>query len=104
MKKIIPIVIAVIIILGLGVARYHYTTSKYKDIEYSVQKYLTTGFINKYKLYSIDNMTLSFSDGSVAIMNVKGMMDKSPHKNIEYKVFVEKGKNGLWKVKKVYTE
>jgi hypothetical protein len=104
MKKFVPIVIAVLVILAIGGARYRYTTNRYKDVHYSVQKYLTSGLINKYKLYNINNMKLSFSDGSIAVMNVSGMLNKSPHKTVEYKVFLEKSKNGIWRVKKVYTE
>lgn len=103
MKKIVPILIVVLIILAIGGARYRYNVNKYRDLDYTVQKYVTSGLFNKYKLYRVDDIKLSFSDGDVAVMSVSGMESKSPHKNVKYKVFLEKTKSGIWRVKNVYS-
>ncbi|ERI95646.1 hypothetical protein HMPREF1982_00120 [Clostridiales bacterium oral taxon 876 str. F0540] len=103
MKKIVPIIIAVLIIFAIGGARYRYSVNKYRDLDYTVQKYVTSGLFNKYKLYKVDDIKLSFSDGDIAVMSVSGMESKSPHKNVKYKVFLEKTKSGIWRVKNIYS-
>lgn len=104
MKKVVIILVIILLFIAAGVARYKYSSTKYSDINYAAEKYITTGLFNKYKLYKVDEMKISFSDGSLAVMSVSGILDKAPHNNVSYKVFLEKSKNGLWKVKKVYTE
>lgn len=104
MKKAITIVVIIIMIVSVGIYKYKDTSSKYKDINYVVERYITSGIFNKYKLYKIDDMKLSFSDGAMAVMTVSGVEDKVPHKNIKYDVFLEKSKKGLWKVKKIYPQ
>jgi hypothetical protein len=102
--KFLPIIIiAIVFILGC-VATYRYNYNKYKDMNYAVKKYITTGILNKYKLYSIDKMDVSFSDGTIAVISITGTRDKAPHENVNYKVFLEKSTNGIWKVVKVYKE
>jgi hypothetical protein len=49
-------------------------------------------------------MDVSFSDGNLAVMSITGLQDKAPHKNVNIKMFLEKSKDGIWKVKKVYTQ
>lgn len=104
MKRFFAFFIAAIVVVGIGIAAYRYTRNKYSDINYTVQKYVTSGFFNKYKLYKINNMSLSFSDGTIAVMKVEGLQDKAPHNLVSYKIFLEKNKAGLWKVVKLYTE
>ena len=102
--KIMPKIIIIIMFFTLGMAGYRYSHNKYKDMNYAAQKYITTGLLNKYKLYKIDKMDISFSDGSLAVVSVTGLQDKAPHKNVSYKMFLEKDKNDIWKVKKVYAK
>lgn len=80
------------------------SSKKYKDINYAVENYMTTGLFNKNKLYKVDDARLNFSDGVSAVMSVSGVQNKSPHKNMKYDVFLEKNKKGIWKVKKVYPQ
>lgn len=101
-KNIIIPIIIVAAVISIVIAKYKYTNVKYEDINYAAQKYITTGLFNKYKLYKIDNMKLSFSDGSISIITVSGVQDKAPYKTVTYNIFLEKDKKGLWKVKKVY--
>jgi ABC-type transporter MlaC component len=104
MKKIAIILVIIVLVIAAGVARYKYLSNKYSDINYAAQRYITTGLFNKYKLYKVDELKISFSDGNLAIMSVSGMLEKSPHNNVNYKILLEKNKNGLWKVKNVYPE
>jgi uncharacterized protein YpmB len=104
MKKIIPIILIIIVIFAGCTASYRYSHNKYRDINFTAQKYVTTGFLNKYKLYKIDKMDVVFSDGSRAIMSVTGLQDKAPHKNVSYKIFLEKNRSGIWKVLRFYKE
>jgi hypothetical protein len=99
-----PLVVLIIMVLAVCTVIYRYSHNKYKDMNYTAQRYVTTGLLNKYKLYKIDKMDVSFSDGSLAVISITGLQDKAPHKNISFKMFLEKSKNGIWKVKKVYTE
>ena len=73
------------------------------DINYAVKNYFTTGIFNKYRIYNMEDVTLSFSNGKAAFIKVKGISGKTPHHKVEYTVFLEKNINGTWKVKKVYT-
>lgn len=104
MKRLLPFAIVILVILGIVFARYRYTRNKYSDINYSAEKYVTSGILNKYKLYKVNDMSLSFSDSDIAVMKVTGLQDKAPHNNVIYKIFLEKNKDGLWKVVKLYTE
>lgn len=100
MKKFLIILLSLAIIGGL--IKYKYTYNKCTDINYTVQKYFTTGIFNDNKMCSISKINLSFSNGSIAVINVDGMENKSPHKKVAYNVFLEKNTKGIWKVKNVY--
>ena len=101
MKKFLSICL-IIIILG-GFIRFNYISNKCKDINYAVEHYFTSGTFNRYKLYSIGNLNLSFSNGNIAVVKIDGMEKKSPHRHVAYSVFLEKNSQGIWKVKKIYS-
>lgn len=100
MKKFFIICLSVILVGGL--IKYTYITNKSQNIDYAVQRYFTTGIFNKYKMYGIETFDLSFSNGSIAVVKINGLEQKSPHKKVAYSVFLEKNSRGIWKVKKVY--
>jgi uncharacterized protein YpmB len=102
--KIMPILIIIIVVFTAATLVYGYSHKKYKDMNYAAERYITTGLLNKYKLYKIDKMDVSFSDGSLAVMSITGLQYKAPHKIVSYKMFLEKNENDIWKVKKVYSE
>lgn len=103
-KRLIVVIIVAALIVSLGFYKFTIAGTKYKDINYAVETYMTSGFFNKNKLYTVDDMKLSFSDGIIAVMTVKGTENKAPHRNMTYDVFLEKNKRGLWKVQKVYNQ
>ncbi|WP_333861150.1 hypothetical protein [Clostridium sp.] len=92
-----------VILLTVIIAKSIYISKKCIDINYAVENYFTTGIFNKYKIYNIENSTLSFSNGKDAFMKIKGISSKTPHQKVEYTVFLEKNTNGIWKIKKVYS-
>ncbi|MCH5138140.1 hypothetical protein JMF89_13105 [Clostridiaceae bacterium UIB06] len=100
MKKFFTLCLSAILIVSL--IRYTYVTNKSKNINYAVERYFTTGIFNNYKMYNIDAINLSFSNGSIAVVKVEGIEKKSPNKKVSYNAFVEKNSAGTWKVKKVY--
>lgn len=100
-KKLIIILCIILIFIPLS---YKYKNYKNKDINYVIEKYMTKSLFNKYKMCSIDNLNLTFSDGTIAVVKVYGTTNKSPHKNVCYNLFLTKNKNGTWKVKKVYKD
>lgn len=104
MKRIAAIIIVIVIVIAAGSAKYKFTSNKYKDINYAAQRYITTGLLNKYKLNKINDMTVSFSDGTIAVMSVAGLQSKAPHRTANYKIFLVKAKNGVWRVKNIYPE
>jgi hypothetical protein len=104
MKKIAVIAIILIVLLSGCTIWYKYSRSKFSDINYTAERYITTGIFNKYKLYKVNDMTLSFSASNIAVMTVSGLSDVPPHNNVTYRIFLEKNKSGLWKVVKLYTE
>ncbi|MCM0646971.1 hypothetical protein NBE98_01110 [Clostridium swellfunianum] len=99
---IIPIFIILTLIIASCTIAYRYSQNKYKDINFTAERYLTTGLLNKFKLYKVEKMDISFSDGSLAVITVSGLENKAPHKNVMYKMILEKNKYGVWKVRKVY--
>lgn len=100
MKKFFTFCLSAILIASL--IRYTYVTNKSKNINYAVERYFTTGIFNNYKMYNIDAINLSFSNGSIAVVKVEGIEKKFPNKKVSYNAFVEKSSAGTWKVKKVY--
>ena len=100
LKKLVVFVL--IIILLFVFLDHKYTQNKCSDITYAVEQYLTTGFFNHYKLSSIDTFQLSYSDNELAIIVVKGTQKKIPPKKVSYKVLLEKNKNRIWKVRKIF--
>lgn len=104
-RRKVRISILLIIVLTLaGIAKYNFTQVKSKDMDYTVKKFFTTGLINKYKMNDVNKINLTFSDGKTAVVNVSGLLKKSPHQRVSYEVFLEKGQSGVWKVERVYSE
>lgn len=102
MKRLLVLFIVVIVVIGSIAIRYKYNNSKYSDVSYAARHYITTGVFNSYKLYKINDMKVSFSDGNMAVMTISGLLDKTPHNIVKYEVILEKKANGVWKVSKVY--
>jgi hypothetical protein len=103
MKKILALFIVVVVVIGAMMIRYKYNNSKYSDVTYAARHYITTGVFNNHKLYKINDMKVSFSDGNMAVMTISGLLDKAPHNIVKYEVILEKKANGVWKVTKVYS-
>ena len=101
LKKKLILIICILFLLFLPLS-YKYKIYKNKDINYVVEQHMTHGLFNKYKMHSITNLNLTFSDGNIAVVKVYGTSNSSPHKNISYNLFLTKSKNGAWKVKKIY--
>jgi acetoacetate decarboxylase len=73
--------------------------NKSKNMVYSAEHYLTTGFFNNYKLYNVDYYHLVFSDTKNAILEVQGMAYKVPHATVKYRIIMQKDNSGVWNVK-----
>jgi hypothetical protein len=102
MKRLLALFIVIIIVIGTIVIRYKYNMSRNSDVTYAARQYITTGIFNSRKLYRINDMKVSFSDGNMAVMTISGLLDKTPHDVVKYEVILEKKTNGTWKVSKVY--
>lgn len=100
LKKFLLICLLVVLIGGL--IKYIYTLNRCSNINYAVENYFTTGIFNKNKMYQLSNINLSFSNGTLAVVKIDGLEQKSPHKKVAYSVFLEKNSRGTWKVKKIY--
>ncbi|MFD3156009.1 hypothetical protein ACFIJ5_03960 [Haloimpatiens sp. FM7330] len=100
MKKKLSLIL--IILLIISIFYYKSIENKNKELHYAVEKYATSGFFNDYKLRRLDEWILEFSDGNICIVTIKGMEYKAPHDIITYKIFLEKNKKGIWKLKKYY--
>lgn len=97
-------VIIIVFITFIMILRYNYIQTKSKDVVYVAERYLTTGIFNSYKLYTINNFDITFSDSKIVVAAVKGTQKKEPHKKVTYKLFMVKNKAGIWKVNKIYTD
>lgn len=100
MKKFICLIIFVL--FAITIVLHQYNSDKFRDINYTVGRYFTTGIFNEYKMYNIDNKNLYFSNGVDAYIKVSGFSNSKPHKAVHYEVLLEKNKRGIWKVAKVY--
>ncbi|WP_446898519.1 hypothetical protein ACSVC9_00910 [Clostridium sp. LBM24168] len=100
MKKFLCILTSVSL-MG-GILWYNYNLNRCKDFNYALNRYLTTGIFNKYKLYSIDDAKLYFSNGQVSFFKVDGISAKYPHEKINYRVSMQKNSHGIWKIGKIY--
>jgi hypothetical protein len=100
MKKFICLII--FILFASIIILQQFNLNKSKDINYAVEQYFTTGIFNKYKMYDVSNKTLYFSNGVDAFVKVNGLSNGKSHRSINYEVFLEKNKKGIWKVYKVY--
>jgi hypothetical protein len=87
-----------IIISITSIALFSYSNSKYQDLDYAIEKYSTSGFFNKDKLYSLEDFKIKFSDGSICIAEVNGIEGKTPYKTITYNLHLVKHKSGKWKI------
>ena len=95
-KSIIIFCIIVFIIL---LEIHNLENSKRTNMTYSAKQYLTTGFFNNYKLYTVDYFHLTFSDTKNAILEVQGMEYNVPHNTVKYRITMQKDNKGLWSVK-----
>lgn len=102
MKKFICILTSILLVLAI--IWYGYNLNKCRDFNYAVDRYLTSGILNKYKLYSIDNKQVYFSNGKVSFLKVDGISARSPHEKVNYTVFMERSSSGIWKIKKIYPD
>ncbi|WP_123052851.1 hypothetical protein [Clostridium sp. JN-1] len=102
MKKWSIILLIILVTSSCMFAKHTYHNIKCKNINYAVQKHVTTGFFNNYRLASINSTKLSFSNGEIAVVKVDGSAYKSPHKRLIYNVFLEKNNKGIWKIKRIY--
>lgn len=102
MKKYIFIILFICLSITFGWVKYDIHKSKYKDITYCAEQYVTKGFFNKYKLCRIDKINLTFCDEKLGVIIIDGTKDTPPHNIVTYKLFLEKDKKGIWSVKKFY--
>ena len=100
MKKYLPFVL--IIVLLFGFIDFRYNQNKQKDVAYVVERRLTTGFFNKYKLATIDTLQITFSDSQMAVVTISGSLKNTPNKKATYKVLAERRGAGVWRVRKIY--
>jgi len=94
--------IFVFILLTTSFINIKFTNYRCKDLDFAIKKYTTSGIFNEYKLYSLDNYVVKFSDSTYAIIEVSGLENKSPYKIIKYNLHLKKNNKGTWKVKEYY--
>jgi hypothetical protein len=90
--------LSLIIMAITSISLFAYSNVKCRNLDYAIEKYSTSGLFNKYKLYSLENSKIKFSDGSVCIAEVNGIEGKSPYKTVTYTLRLVKHKSGKWKV------
>lgn len=102
LKKIqtLPLIFLIIIITTYIIV-FSYTNFKCKNLDYAIKKYSTSGIFNKYKLYSLEDFKIKFSDGNTCIVEVNGIEGKSPYKTITYNLNLVKHKSGKWKLSEI---
>ncbi|MEG1257174.1 hypothetical protein [Clostridium sp.] len=92
-----------IFILLIYLLWYKFSSKKYENLDYAINKYTTTGLFNKHRLYSLENYEIKFSDGNLCIVEVTGIEDRSPYKTVKYNIYLEKYKSTKWKLSEIYS-
>ncbi|MEG2290558.1 MAG: hypothetical protein RSA29_16865 [Clostridium sp.] len=92
-----------VFILMIYLLFFKFSSKKYENVDYAIKRYTTTGLLNKYRLYSLENYEIKFSDGNLCIAEITGIEDKSPYQTVIYNLYLEKSKSGKWKLLKVYS-
>ena len=80
--------------------KHRITLYKSKELTFAVEHYFTSSILMNPKLYNIYSLYVKFSDGNIAVIEVYGLENKPPHRQVKYKVFAEKSYAGYWKIKK----
>lgn len=102
-KKILKYVILLSVVSVLSIVlRTRIISYKSQEINYAVEYSLTHGIFNRYKLYSVNNLEMSYSDGNIAVVRVEGIEKNKSHRKALYNVFLERTSTGVWKVRKLY--
>lgn len=102
-KKILKYVILLSVVSVLSIVlRTGIISYKSQEINYAVEYTLTHGIFNPYKLHSVNNLEMSYSDGNIAVVRVEGIEKNKSHRKALYNVFLERTSKGVWKVIKLY--
>lgn len=103
MKKSLIILLVLTLFLLILIKSTLFTSKSVEPVT-AAEKYLTSGLFNKYRLLSVKDCSLSFSDGTDAVIKAVGRSEKSPHETLKLNLFLTKNKKGIWTVKKIYPQ
>ncbi len=93
--------VTLVFILIIYIFSFRFSSMKYKNVDYAIEKYMTSGLFNDYRLYSMKNYKIKFSDGISCIAEVDGIEDKRPYKTVKYNIHLKKNKSGIWKLSEI---
>lgn len=93
-KKISIILIVLIIIFTYN---YFHPKNK-KDLVKVSNNYLTKSLFNKGTFSTIDDTKITFNDGSMALIEVTGRSEATPHPYIKVRLKAEKDSNDNWHI------
>lgn len=96
------LILSVLIISSFVITKGIYTQKRCVDLAYSVEHYFTTGFNKNDTLLRVQQMSLIYSDGENAMVEVSGLSKKEPHKKTTLKGNFKKNKNNSWILEEVY--
>ena len=86
----------IITLTAFFVARDSYISAKSMDLSYSVEYNFTHGFLSKDKLLRVQRMSLIYSDGESAVVEVFGLAKEEPHKEVSIKGNFKKDSHKSW--------
>lgn len=97
----LAISISIIIAISFGCFKLFLTT-QCKDLTYAVEHYMTKGGDKSLKLLRVKNMTLIFSDGNSAVVEVSGLGKNDPHATTLIKGHYKKNSFDSWVLEDSY--
>ncbi|AOR22866.1 hypothetical protein [Clostridium taeniosporum] len=96
------LILSTILLSSFIITKEIYIQKRCVDLAYSVEHYFTTGFNKNDKLLRVQEMSLIYSDGKNAIVEVSGLSKEEPHKETTLKGNFKKNKNNSWILEEVY--
>ncbi|WP_160687360.1 hypothetical protein [Clostridium sp. C2-6-12] len=97
-KKILGLIISLglITITSFFLTHNLYVRNNSKDLGFSVEYNLTTGFSSENKLLRVQEMSLIYFDGDTAIIEASGLAKSPPHEKTSIKASFKKDANKCW--------
>ncbi|MGG5462019.1 hypothetical protein [Clostridium sp. B9] len=77
-----------------------YVREKCKDLYFATEYLSTKGNVEN-SFLTVHNFELSFLDGNLAVVEIKGLSYDEPHRSMTCNAYFERGGNSIWDLKEI---